>query len=491
MSGNDKAHVKWRSRPVFWILVVLGAAALAGYLTRPEGRREDEEAVLRSSLRTTPDGIAALSRAIARLGRHTEPRMTPMAGMDPVRGTIVTLQGGSILSPREIEAVLERVRAGGTFIYAPPVTSMGRPVSTPLTIALGLWFNPTSLVPGLQRLDWLDRRLAEARSGEIPDSEANWAGHALTDGLPPPTLPRFGFDLIPEEEADSTEAEEGAAAQAGDGEARDPAEPGDAHEPGDARTADDTVEDDGEQDDEPEPPELPQGWPDITDAGPLEPIMTISVDTLGELIGAALVPLGEGRIVVFADVEPLANEAAGEDPLAVLAVRAALAYTSEADTVFFDEFRQGITGYGSQVQVLANFFLGSPGGRTLTHILLACFLYLACRGLRFGIPNTAVAPSDRERRSPLEHVSALGDLYRKARATNTAALLLLSRLANSIRRPPPRDMNEAERLLRELEARGGQHPALDRVKSGLQGEPVDLPRIASGVDEQLSRRFNT
>ena len=128
---------------------------------------------------------------------------------------------------------------------------------------------------------------------------------------------------------------------------------------------------------------------------------------------------------------------------------------------------------------------------TLSHVLLACFLYLACRGLRFGIPNTAVAPSDRERRSPLEHVSALGDLYRKARATNTAALLLLARLANSIRRPPPRDMDEAERLLRELEARGGQHPALERVKTGLREEPVDLTLIASGVDEQLSRRFNT
>ncbi|MDE2677007.1 MAG: DUF4350 domain-containing protein [Gemmatimonadota bacterium] len=481
MSRQGKARGKWRSRPLFWVCVVLGAAALAGYLTRPEGRREDDE--LRSSFRTTPDGTAALSRAIARLGRHTEPRLTPMAGVDPVRGTIVTLQGRSILSPREIEAVLDRVRAGGTFIYAPPVTALGRPVSTPLTIALGLWFNPSSLAPGQQRLDWLDRRLAEARSGEIPDSEAKWAGHPLTEGLAPPTLPRFGFDLIPEEEADSAGAE---AAAPGDA-----PEPGDLQEPVDPAETDEQQGDDEEQDDEPEPPELPSGWPEVTDAGPLEPIMTVSVDTLKELVGAALIPLGEGRIVVFADVEPLANKAAGEDPLAIVAVRAALEYTSEADTVFFDEFRQGITGYGSRVQVLANFFLGSPGGLTLSHVLLACFLYLACRGLRFGIPNTAVAPSDRERRSPLEHVSALGDLYRKARATNTAALLLLARLANSIRRPPPRDMDEAERLLRELEARGGQHPALERVKTGLREEPVDLTLIASGVDEQLSRRFNT
>ncbi len=491
MSRRDRARGRWRRRPVFWICVVLGAAALAGYLTRPEGRREDDEVVLRSTLRTTPDGIAALSRAIARLGRHAEPRLTPMAGADPVRGTVFTLQGRSILSPREIEAVLARVRAGGTFFYAPPVNRQGVPITTPLTIALGLWFNSSSLMPRLQRLDWLDRRLAETRTGGIPDAEANWAGHPLAEGLPPPSLPRFAFALIPEKEADSDGAEEGAA-EAGDAQAAGDSEaPGGAQEPGDLPAAEDSAEADEEQDDESEPPELPPGWPEVADAGPIEPIMTVSVDTLTELIGAALVPLGEGRIVVFADVEPLANETAGEDPLAVLAVRAALAYTSEADTVFFDEFRQGITGYGSRVQVLANFFLGSPGGRTLSHVLLAGFLYLACRGLRFGIPNTAVAPADRERRSPLEHVSALGDLYRKARASNTAALLLLSRLANSIRRPPPRDMDEADGLLRELEARGGNHPALDRVRTGLHGEPMDLTLIASGVDEQLSRRFNT
>ena len=213
-------------------------------------------------------------------------------------------------------------------------------------------------------------------------------------------------------------------------------------------------------------------------------------EELEELIGAALVPLGEGRVIVFADVAPLANGAASEDPLAVLAVRAALAFTSEADTVFFDEFHQGITGHGSRAAVLADFFLGSPGGRTLTHIVLIWFAYLACKGLRFGVPTTAVAPSDRERRSPLEHVSALGDLYRKAGAADTAAILLLARLAGSARRAPPRDMEEAANLVRELRARGGGHPSLDRVRAGLDAEPRDLTLIAAGVDEHLSRRYS-
>ena len=451
---------KWHHRPVFWICVILGAAALAAFLTRPPGRRED--GVLRSSIRTTPDGIAALSRGIARMGRHTEPRLTPFAGADPVRGTIATLQAQSMLSPREVEAVLDHVRDGGTFLYAPPVQELSLaivPMTTPLLVALGFRIGEASLAPSLRGGDWLDRRLIETEYGEIPTAEVAWAGHALAEGLPPPAMPRFGLLEI-KEEADSAGAEEGVVA-----------------------------EDEGEEGDS-VPAVLPPGWPDAADKGPMEPILTISLDSGEELIAAALVPLGEGRVIVFADVSPLANSKAGDDPLAVLAVRAALAFTSEADTVFFDEFHQGITGYGSQATVLANFFLGSPGGRTLLHVVLVWFAFLACKGLRFGVPTTAVAPADRERRSPLEHVSALGDLYRKARATNTAALLLLSRLAASLRRPPPRDMEGAGGLLRELRAREGDLPSLEPLQLGPDAEPADLTQIAAVVDEHLSRRFS-
>ena len=443
-----------RGRTLAWILVTLGLAALAGYLTRPEGRRSG--AVLRSSLRTTPDGVAAISRGIARLGRHTEPRLTPMAEAEPVRGTIVLLQPRlGILSPREMEALLDHIRAGGTFIYAPPVSRSGVPGTTPLMLVLGLRF------PGGSRR-------------ELPDSAAgHWAAHPLTDGLPPASSPRFGFDVIPEEEADSATMQAEADSAAAQPEADEAA-----------------AEPEADQDSDDEAFELPPGFPDASDAGPPVPLLTASDSSGSELMAAAEIPLGEGRIVIFAHAAPLANGAAADDPLAVLAVRAALAYTSESDTVFFDEFHQGISGYGSRLQVLANFFFGSPGGLTLFHIVAVCFVYLACRGLRFGVPNTGVAPADQERRSPLEHVSALGDLYRKAGSANTAALLLLSRLAGSVRRPPPRDMEEAAGLLREIEARSGKHPSLDRVHEGLQSQPVDLTLVAAGVDEHLARRFS-
>ena len=441
-------QARGRRRTVAWTLVILGLGALAGYLTLPEGRRST--VVLRSSLRTTPDGVAALSRGIARLGRHTEPRLTPMADADPVRGTIILLQPRLvILTPDEMQALLDHVRGGGTFIYAPPVVGSGVPRNTPLMVVLGVHFPMDS-------------------SRVLPDSAVGrWAAHPLTAGLPAPESPRFGFKEMFAEEADSAGAE-----------AR-------SSEAGETEAVPDSVQEfiDGLR-------QMSAEFPDAGDAGPPVPLLTATDSSGDELMAAAEIPLGEGRIVILAHSAPLANRAAAEDPLAVLAVRSALAYTSETDTVFFDEFHQGITGYGSRAQVLANFFLASPGGLTLLSIIAVSFLYLACRGLRFGVPNTAVAPADRERRSPLEHVSALGDLYRKAGSADTAALLLLSRLARSIRRPPPRDLDQAGALLRELEARSGKHPSLDRLRSGLQSEPVDLTIVAAGVDEHLARRFS-
>ena len=207
-----------------------------------------------------------------------------------------------------------------------------------------------------------------------------------------------------------------------------------------------------------------------------------------EWILAAEFAFGEGRVVIFSEGGPISNARAGKHPLAVLAVRAALAYTSEADTVFFDEFHQGIRGDRTQAEVLRDFFLGNPAGRTLLHLVVVSFLILACLGLRFGAPTPAVAPPDLERRSPLEHVSALGDLYRKAGADDTAALLLVARLARTTRHPPPRTTAEAASLLRKLDAGAGADTPLARARSGLGNDPPDLAALAAGIDEYLAAR---
>ncbi len=423
MNGRAGGTTRLRSRPLFWVAVILAFALAAGYLGRPEGQRDDSRTP-RSSFRTTPGGVAALARGIERLGRETEPRITPLVDADSVRGTIVLLHPVLPPSPREIRALLDRVREGGTLLYVPPYIPGPRPRSTeqtPLMDSLGVHM----------RL-----RLARDEVLDLYLREPSWGDDGLTEGLTLPDTLVHGFRVAGNDE-------EGG--------------------------------DDGEG--------------DTVSVPGLKKLLTAKDDD-EEWIAAAELQLGEGHVVVLAEARPLSNAKAVDHPLAVLAVRAALAYTNEADTVFFDEYHQGIRGHRTPAEVLAGFFLGTARGRALLHLILFGFLVLACAGLRFGSPVPAAAPPDRERRSPLEHVSALGDLYRKAAATGTASLLLLARLARATRHPPPRDIAEADTLLRRLDAEEGADTPLARALQGLHADPPDLTAIASGIDEHLSRRFD-
>ncbi len=407
-----------------WVTAIALVAGLAAFFTRPEGRAATD--VKRSFFRTTPDGVAALARGIARLGRPTAPRITPLADAEPVPDALVLLSPSVVPSPAEVHALLERVRAGGTLVYAPLLvpTVFGTLRVTPLMDSLGIAF-----------------RLPQ--EGDLEDPQ--WAPHALTEGLPAPDPPRRVLRRL---------TERGLVAR------RDA-------ERGDIQVVEDTSEASGP---------------------PLEDLLTTGPSEDRRWIGAGLTPLGDGRVLVLSDAQSLSNARAAENPLAPLVIRALLAHTTPADTVFFDEFHQGIRGYDSTARRWAGFVLGTPRGRTLLHVLTAAFVALACAGLRFGSPMTSVAPPDRERRSPLEHVSALGDLYEKAGAARAAAFLLLARLARTARRPPPRDLSEAETLVRELEARRGAHPSLASIRRGLRADPVDLTMIAAGIDDHLAKR---
>lgn len=403
---------RWR-RPTPWVVVVLVFALGVGFLARPQGRRATS--LQRSSLRTTPDGVAALARGIEQFGRRTHPRTTPLADADPIRGTIVLLRPQLFATPREVRALLEHVRGGGTLLYSPFFSpTVPYPLRTPLADSLGIYYRERSPVE-------------DFRGDSLPLAE--WTDHALTEGLGPPHRVDHGFRVLGVDD-------DSVAARVGD----------------------------------------------------VQRLLTARDSDEETWSAAAELGLGEGRVVMLTSAAPLSNERAGDDPLAVLAVRAALAHTAPDDTVFFAEYHQGIRGSFTRAQVVRNFFLDSPGGRALLHLVALCLLILASVGLRFGAPMPRVAPPDRERRSPLEHVSALGDLYRKAGAANTAALRLLSRLARATRHPPPRDRAEADAMLQRLATSEGRNSPLNRVRQGLRDEPPDLPAIGAGIDEHLARR---
>jgi hypothetical protein len=352
--------------------------------------------------------VAALHRAIARLGTPTALRLTPVVDAEPLRGTLVMLQPRRRPSPREVHELLEWVRSGGTLIHSPRSDS-------PILDSLGL----------------VRRELEDADPGDLP----LWAdGHPLTEGLPMAGPSRYAIapDTASDDEQD-----------------REP---------------------DEERDEEPGPHPVP-----------FHPLLLTASDADGHRWTAvASIPLGEGRIIGIGDAEPLSNRRAGEAAVAVLAARAAIAYTSQGDTVYFDEFSHGLGRARSPVRATTDFLVGTPVGRASLQLGLVVLLALACAGARFG---SALAPEQPEGRSTLEHVAALAAVYQSAQARETAAVLMLARLARVSRLPPPRNAADAANLVRTLDRRTPGRQALRRIRRGLAADPVNLAAIARGIDD--------
>ncbi|MFW5947674.1 MAG: DUF4350 domain-containing protein, partial [Gemmatimonadota bacterium] len=149
--------------------------------------------------------------------------------------------------------------------------------------------------------------------------------------------------------------------------------------------------------------------PKAREAPRLRPLV---VDTAtGEPV-AGLLSRGGGEILAIADGQLLTNERVLDGGLAPLVVRAADAWTRGSDTLWFDEYHHGHRGgspYGALVRVLGR----DGAGAVVVQFLLVALLALLPLAVRFGAPRD---PAPEPRRSRLEHVDALGEVYRQAGA---------------------------------------------------------------------------
>ena len=419
--GSTSPGAGWGALAAIAVVTLL--LVVTAFALRPSGSSAGD--VRRSAQRATPDGVAALYRSIARLGTPTATRVTPLVDAEPLRGTLVMLQPVRRPSPREVHELLEWVRGGGTLIHAPRRAS-------PILDSLGL-VRHTLLEDG-------DSAEASGASpGAEPDAGPLWsAEHPLAEGLPVARAARYAI-------APDTASEENEEA------------------------------DEADADEEPGPDPVPH-----------HPLLLSAPDSAGHRWAVAVsIPLREGRIVSFADAAPLSNRFAGEAPLAVLAVRAAIAWTSPGDSVFFDEFSQGLGASRSPARATVDFLVGTPAGRASLHLGVVVLLAFFCAGLRFGAP---LAPAGGPGRSALEHVTALAAVYESAQARETAAVLMLGRLARTAHLPPPHDLRDAGRLLERLEKRTARPRALRLIRRGLEASPLDLVRVAQGIDNHTQGR---
>jgi hypothetical protein len=88
----------------------------------------------------------------------------------------------------------------------------------------------------------------------------------------------------------------------------------------------------------------------------------------------------------------------------------------------FDEYHQGFGRHASAMRVARRALLRTPPGRVALQLAAAALLLLIAVAVRPIRPR----PRQRiERRSPLEHVTALARAYREVRATDRATRLLV------------------------------------------------------------------
>ncbi|HUP18806.1 MAG TPA: DUF4350 domain-containing protein, partial [Gemmatimonadota bacterium] len=220
----------------------------------------------------------------------------------------------------------------------------------------------------------------------------------------------------------------------------------------------------------------------LTDSTRLTGIEPLVVGGDDEEIIALRARVGRGTIVLVSDPGILSNRRIGAAGAAPILARAAAAAAGPGRPVVFDEYHHGHRG-GTPTGAFFRFLFGTPTGWLFLQLLLVAGLAVLPAAIRFGAPvPSIVAP----RRSPVEHVAALGEVYRQARAVDLARRRLLVGFARRMGRERPPPGGEAaflDRIGRGSPAGGDAVAAV--AEAWAQRQPVR--ELAERIDEALTR----
>jgi hypothetical protein len=122
-------------------------------------------------------------------------------------------------------------------------------------------------------------------------------------------------------------------------------------------------------------------------------------------------PRGNGRVVLSAAPFPFSNRGLKEAGQPALALNV-IALIGRSGQVWFDEWHHGWQGHDTEAAGLDNWLRYTPAGRGLLFAALVIFVALALSGRRFGRP--VPLPRETARRAPLEYITAVANLNRRA-----------------------------------------------------------------------------
>ncbi len=152
-------------------------------------------------------------------------------------------------------------------------------------------------------------------------------------------------------------------------------------------------------------------------------IDTVSLDTMKSIVG---LKYGKGKIVLLNFAEPLRNFVAWDGTGIVAFIRAA-EWIGNKELVF-DEYHHG---YGDNINremgLFRWVFISNPLGRFSLQIIVALIILTLALAHR---PIVPITEDILKRRSPLEHIGALGNLYHRSNSVQLAA----DRLLHGLRR---------------------------------------------------------
>jgi hypothetical protein len=123
------------------------------------------------------------------------------------------------------------------------------------------------------------------------------------------------------------------------------------------------------------------------------------------------VPHGKGRIILVADSDFLTN-AGLKDSIHAALVLNLLSSLPSGSAIWIDEWHHGQRSATSTAAGPAAWLQYTPSGQALLFSAAVIFVALILAGRRFGRP--VPLPRDQVRRAPLEHVTALANLNRRA-----------------------------------------------------------------------------
>lgn len=198
-------------------------------------------------------------------------------------------------------------------------------------------------------------------------------------------------------------------------------------------------------------------------------------------VAAAGFGVGRGRVVVISGPDLIRNDVLrvcrwGIDVVTARMLEYLATGVVARDRLVFDEYHQGFGTHPGTLRAIVVYLSRVPSGHVLLQAMLGGLVLLLALGPRALPPHDAERI---ERRSPLEHVTALSRAYARVGGTRTAT----SRLLRGVRRRVERGTRNSAGLTAS--------ESDDRFLASVEETPElveDVALIRRGLSDPLSRR---